>query len=48
MHETFWVLGAIALTAPPAVLVLLRRAGRSETVATSEIGEAGRVLPATN
>ncbi len=25
-HQTFWVLGAIALVAPPSVLVLLRRA----------------------
>jgi EmrB/QacA subfamily drug resistance transporter len=29
-HHTFWVLGAIALTAPPAVLALVRRPRRAE------------------
>lgn len=32
-HETFWVLGAIALIAPPAVFALLRRPGASAAVA---------------
>jgi EmrB/QacA subfamily drug resistance transporter len=32
-HQTFWVLGAIALIAPPAVFALTRRSGRSEASA---------------
>jgi len=32
-HQTFWVLGAIALTAPVAVSVLVRGSGRSPAVA---------------
>jgi EmrB/QacA subfamily drug resistance transporter len=32
-HQTFWVLGAIALTAPPAVFALLRRPRRAEAAA---------------
>jgi EmrB/QacA subfamily drug resistance transporter len=33
-HHTFWVLGVIALIAPPAVFALMRRPGRSEAVPT--------------
>jgi Na+/melibiose symporter-like transporter len=44
-HQTFWVLGAIALIAPPAVLVLTRRARRADTAAKPETREA---IAATN
>jgi hypothetical protein len=45
-HRTFWMLGAIALIAPPTILALMRRPGRREAVATSEAHEAQGALPA--
>ena len=44
-HQTFWVLGAIALIAPPAIVVLTRRARRAGTAAQPESREA---IAATN
>ncbi len=38
-HQTFWVLGAIALTAPPAVFALVRRPRRSEAAAELVTGD---------
>jgi EmrB/QacA subfamily drug resistance transporter len=45
-HETFWVLGAIALTAPPAVFVLMRKAGRGEAVVQTDRREAEPAMAA--
>jgi EmrB/QacA subfamily drug resistance transporter len=42
-HQTFWVLGTIALIAPPAVFALARRARRSPAVAD---GRCPEVQPA--
>ena len=42
-HETFWMLGAIALIAPPAIFALARRRGRS---AGANPGAASRSGPA--
>jgi MFS family permease len=47
-HQTFWVLGAIALIAPPAIFALARRPGRPKAEANSESRAAQRALPATN
>ena len=47
-HRTFWMLAAIALIAPPAIVLLSRRTGRAQTAAKSESREARRALPATN
>lgn len=47
-HRTFWVLGAIALIAPPAIFALLRQSGRSKTPANSESREAQHALAATD
>ena len=44
-HQTFWVLGAIALIAPPAIVVLTRRARRAGAAAQAESREA---IAATN
>ena len=45
-HRAFWVLGAIALTAPPAVFALARRTGRSKAVATRRSPDGRHVLAA--
>jgi Na+/melibiose symporter-like transporter len=47
-HHTFWMLGAIALIAPPAIFVLTRRAGHPAAGADSESREAQSALAATN
>jgi MFS family permease len=47
-HRTFWVLGAIALIAPPAIIALLRQSGRSEAPANSESRESQHALSATD
>jgi MFS family permease len=47
-HQTFWVLGAIALIAPPAIVVLARRARSPEAVAKPASGEARPALATTN
>jgi EmrB/QacA subfamily drug resistance transporter len=47
-HETFWVLGAIALVAPPSILVLIRRARSPEAVAQPADGEAQPTLATTS
>ncbi len=47
-HQTFWVLGVIALIAPVAVIVLTRRSGQAETARTSEGRDTRCALPATN
>ena len=46
-HQTFWVLGVIALIAPPSVLVLIRRPRSRDAVAKPVRSEAQPVL-ATN
>ncbi len=47
-HQTFWVLGVIALIAPPSVVVLMRRAGSPSAVARPASGEARPALATTN
>ena len=47
-HRTFWVLGAIALAAPPAIIALLRQSGRSKAPANSEGRETQHALAATD
>jgi hypothetical protein len=47
-HRTFWVLGAIALIAPPAIFALLRKSGRSKAPANSEGREAQHALAASD
>jgi EmrB/QacA subfamily drug resistance transporter len=47
-HQTFWVLGVIALIAPPVVLMLIRRAASTEGLPKTAIGEANPALAATN
>jgi EmrB/QacA subfamily drug resistance transporter len=47
-HQTFWVLGVIALIAPPTVLILIRRAPSTEGMPNTAIGEANPALAATN
>ena len=46
-HQTFWVLGAVALIAPPAVLMLTRRARSPEAAAEPVSGEAQPALATT-
>ncbi len=43
-HETFWVLGAIALSAPPAVFALAGRRGRSPAVSKRHSSDAHHAL----
>jgi len=45
-HQAFWVLGAIALIAPPAVFLFVHRAGRSSSVANPGAREAQPALAA--
>jgi EmrB/QacA subfamily drug resistance transporter len=47
-HQTFWVLGAIALIAPPAVLVLTRRARSPKAAAKPVSGDAQPALATTS
>jgi EmrB/QacA subfamily drug resistance transporter len=47
-HQTFWVLGTIALTAPPAVFVLMRRTRPSQSVVQRDSKQAQRPLAASN
>jgi EmrB/QacA subfamily drug resistance transporter len=47
-HQAFWVLGAIALIAPPAVLVLTRRARSPEATAKPVSGETQPALASTH
>jgi hypothetical protein len=47
-HQAFWVLGAIALIAPPAVLVLTRRARPTDAAATAMAGEAQPAVATAN
>ena len=47
-HQTFWVLGAIALIAPPAVLRLTRRARSPKAAAKLAKREAQPALATTN
>ncbi len=47
-HQTFLVLGVIALMAPPLVLVLVRRARPPEAVGKPASGQAQPALAATN
>jgi EmrB/QacA subfamily drug resistance transporter len=47
-HQAFWVLGVIALIAPPSVFLLIRRARPPEAVANPASGEAQPALAATN
>ena len=47
-HQTFWVLGVIALIAPPAIFAIVRRTRPSQTVDQSESREPRRALAATN
>jgi MFS family permease len=46
-HQTFWVLGVIALTAPPSVLLLVRRARSPQAVAKPASAEAQPALATT-
>jgi EmrB/QacA subfamily drug resistance transporter len=47
-HHTFWVLGAIALIAPPAIFALARQSRRSEAPAKSGSRQAQHALAATD
>ena len=47
-HQTFWVLGAIALLAPLAVFMIVRRNGRSQAADQREGREPHRALAAAN
>jgi EmrB/QacA subfamily drug resistance transporter len=47
-HQTFWVLGVIALIAPPTVLVLVRRARSPQAVAKPASGETQPALATTH
>ncbi len=47
-HQTFWVLGVIALVAPPAIFAIVRRTRPSQTVDQRESREPGRALAAAN
>jgi EmrB/QacA subfamily drug resistance transporter len=47
-HRTFWVLGAIALIAPPAIAVVARKARRAESVMSADGRDRQRALAATN
>ena len=46
-HQTFWVLGAIALVAPVTIFVIVRRTGLSEAVDQRESSEPHRALAET-
>ncbi|MGO9889889.1 MAG: MFS transporter [Solirubrobacteraceae bacterium] len=46
-HQTFWVLGAIALIAPPAVLMLTRRARSPHAASKPASGQAEPALATT-
>jgi EmrB/QacA subfamily drug resistance transporter len=47
-HQTFWVLGVIALTAPVAIFALVRPSGPSRAVDQRKGKEPQRALAATN
>jgi EmrB/QacA subfamily drug resistance transporter len=47
-HQTFWVLGVVALIAPPSVLVLARRTRTPQGVAKPASGGAQPALVTTN
>jgi EmrB/QacA subfamily drug resistance transporter len=47
-HQTFWVLGAIALLAPAAILAIVRRTGPSQAVDQREGTELQHAVAATN
>jgi EmrB/QacA subfamily drug resistance transporter len=47
-HQTFWVLGAIALIAPPTVFVLMRRAGGRKALASSQSRERQPAVATAN
>jgi EmrB/QacA subfamily drug resistance transporter len=47
-HHTFWMLGAIALLAPPATFIVSSRRGRRNVVSQPESHEAPRALAVTN
>lgn len=47
-HQTFWVLGVIALMAPPSVVVLMRRAGSPKAVVNPASAEARPALATTS
>ena len=47
-HQAFWVLGVIALIAPPTVLILIRRARSTKGLPQAATGEATAALAATN
>jgi EmrB/QacA subfamily drug resistance transporter len=47
-HQTFWVLGAIALLAPLAIFAIVGRTGSPRAVARNESGETQRALAGTN
>jgi EmrB/QacA subfamily drug resistance transporter len=47
-HQTFWVLGAIALLAPPAIFAIARRTRSSQAADQRESGEPQIALAATN
>jgi hypothetical protein len=47
-HRTFFVLGAIALLAPPLIFAIVRRTGPSPAVAHNEARETQRAVAATN
>ena len=47
-HQTFWVLGAIALLAPPAIFLIVRRTRPSQSVDQREAKEPELALGATN
>jgi hypothetical protein len=47
-HQTFWVLGVIALIAPAAVLMLIPRARSTEGPPRTATAEATPALAATN
>jgi EmrB/QacA subfamily drug resistance transporter len=47
-HQTFWVLGVIALIAPPAALVLVRRARSPQAVAKPAGGQPQPALATTD
>lgn len=46
--QSFWVLGVMALIAPPTVLILIRRARTTESVPSIAIAETGPTIAATN
>ncbi len=47
-HQTFWVLGAIALIAPPSIVVLARRTRSPKAAAKPASGESRPALATTN